>query len=249
MPNSRVKTMFRTTLFALVLLVSPSQAQQVLSVGIQSAEPGLIQGNKDQPGHLVELWDAIAKDAGFTINFVVMPDNRQLLKALDDKKVDLVAGAGAPNDPDAKYQLSEPFMMSAEALVVLKSDNRSYSEAAALKPLRMATQKGSAYDAYLKGQGIADLVYLDTGTELMQAVSDRKVDAALLSAGIAGYALKTGKFSDLQIAPTYRATFARPVFMVFRKDAGQNLEKTNASLRSLLSKDVPKQIRSKYGVD
>jgi hypothetical protein len=37
--------------------------------------------------------------------------------------------------------------------------------------------------------------------------------------------------------------------MVFRKDAGPNLEKTNASLRNLLSKDVPKQIRSKYGVD
>lgn len=241
--------MFRIVLFALVMFVSPVQAQQPLMVGIQSAEPGLVQGNKEQPGHLIELWEAIAKDAGYTINFVVMPDNRQLLKALDDKKVDVVAGAGAPNDPDSKYQLSEPFMMSAEALVVPKSDNRQYGDPAALKALRLATQKGSAYDAYLKSFGLADLVYHDTGTELMQAVSEGKADAALFSAGIAGYALKSGKFPNLQIASTYQQKFARPVYMVFRKDAGGSLEKTNASLRILLSKDVPRQIRSKYGID
>lgn len=242
--------MFRTFLVALGLVVMwPALAQQPLAVGIQSAEPGLIQGNKEQPGHLVELWDAIAKEAGFTISFVVMADNRQLLKALDDKKIDVVAGAGRPNDADTKYELSETFMISAEALVVLKTDTKSYGDPASMKPLKVATQKGSAYDTYLQGLGINEVIYHETGVELMKAVSEKKADAALFSAGIAGYALKSGKFPDLQIAPTYKATFARPVFMVFRKDAGPNLEKTNASLRNLLSKDVPKQIRSKYGVD
>ena len=249
MPNRQVKAMFRTALVALVLLVSPSHAQQALTVGVQSAEPGLIQGNKEQPGHLVELWDAIAREAGFTVSYVVMPENRQLLKALDDKKIDVVAGAGRPNDSETKYELSEPFMMSAEALVVPKTDTRPYGDPASLKPLRIATQKGSAYDAYLQGLGVAELVYLETGTELLSSVREGKADAALLSTGIAGYALKSGKFPSLQIAPSYKQTFARPVFMVFRKDAGANLDKTNASLRNLLSKDVPRQIRNKYGID
>lgn len=242
--------MLRTILVALAMVVAwPAAAQQPLAVGIQSAEPGLIQGNKEQPGHLVELWDAIAREAGFTISFVVMPDNRQLLKALDDKAIDVVAGAGRPNDADAKYSLSEPFMMSAEALVVPKTDTRSYGDPASLKPLRVATQKGSAYDAYLKDLGVAGITYHDTGVELMKAVSEKKVDAALFSAGIAGYALKSGKFPDLQIAQSYKPTFARPVFMIFRKDAGPNLDKTNVSLRNLLSRNVPAQIRSKYGLE
>lgn len=151
--------MLRTALVAFAMVVAwPAAAQQPLAVGIQSAEPVLIQGNKEQPGHLVELWDAIAREAGFATSFMVMPDNRQLLKALDDKAIDVVAGAGRPNDADAKYSLSEPFLMSAEALVIPKTDTRSYGDPASLKSLRVATQKGSAYDAYLKDRGIADIV-------------------------------------------------------------------------------------------
>lgn len=79
----------------------------------------------------------------------------------------------------------------------------------------------------------------------MKAVSVKKVDAALFSAGIASYALTSGKFPDLQIMQSYKPTFARPAYMRFRKDARPNLDKTKFSLRNILSKNNIYQIRNK----
>src|SRR5882724_2815312 len=93
------------------------QAQQVLRVGFQDAEPGLVRNSTNQlGGRDVEMWNAIAKDAGLPVTYVIMNNLATLLAAMDEGKMDVVSGVSRTPDTQSKYNLTGTLFMTAEAL-------------------------------------------------------------------------------------------------------------------------------------
>jgi glutamine transport system substrate-binding protein len=176
------------------------QAQQGLRVGFQDAEPGLVRNSTNQlGGRDVEMWNAIAKDAGLPVTYVIMSNLATLLAAMDEGKMDVVSGVSRTPDTQSKYNLTGTLFMTAEALVVPKSDTRMYRGLDDIKGLNFATIKSPTYAGYLKQVGITSFKEFETIPAALNAVSSGQANAAMFSGIIAGYLLKQGKFSDLQM--------------------------------------------------
>lgn len=227
---------------------SQVQAQQVLRVGIQDAEPGLIRNNTNQlGGRDIEMWNAIAKDAGIPVTYVIMNNVGTLLPAMDEGKMDVVSGVSRTPDTQSKYNLTGTLFMTAEAVVVPKSDTRMYRGLDDIKGLNFATLKGSTYANYLKQVGIVGFKEFDTTPALLNAVSSGQANAAIFSGIIAGYLLKQGKFPDLQMVASYQPALSRPIMAAFPKTATESFNKANASIQKLTADGTIRKILANYG--
>jgi polar amino acid transport system substrate-binding protein len=248
------KGQLSAVLFAGVLVVATTaecvqvQAQQVLRVGIQDAEPGLIRNNISQlGGRDIEMWNAIAKDAGVSVAHVIMNNVATLLPAMDEGKMDVVSGVSRTPDTQSKYNLTGTLFMTAEALVVPKSDTRPYRGLDDIRGLNFATLKGSTYANYLKQVGITGFKEFETTPALLNAVSSGQANAAIFSGIIAGYLLKQGKFPDLQVVASYQPALARPIMAAFPKTATESFSKTNAAIQKLTADGTFRKILANYG--
>jgi polar amino acid transport system substrate-binding protein len=224
------------------------QAQQVLRVGLQDAEPGLIRNNTNQlGGRDIEMWNAIAKDAGLGVTYVIMNNVATLFPAMDEGKVDVVSGVARTPETQSKYNLTGTLFLTAEALVVPKSDTRMYRGLDDIKGLNFATLRGSAYANYLKQVGIAGFKEFETTPAVLNAVSAGQANAAIFSGIIAGYLLKQGKFPDLQVVASYQPALARPIMAAFPKTATESFNKVNASIQKLTTDGTFRKILANYG--
>ena len=75
---------------AILATVGTASAQQVLRVGLQDSEPGVIHNDNQLGGRDIDIWDAIAKDSGLRVTYVLRDNSPQLLAALDEGKIDVV---------------------------------------------------------------------------------------------------------------------------------------------------------------
>jgi polar amino acid transport system substrate-binding protein len=208
-------------LVAVILaVVGTASAQQELRVGLVDAEPGIIRSNNQLGGRDIEIWDAIGKDIGLRVTYVVVSSPTALLAALDEGKVD-VAGWAVSRTPttEAKYLLTDTIFPSAEALVVPKTDNGMYRGLDDIKGLSFATLKASDYFVYLNKNGITNIKEFNSIPDVLKAVASGEVNAAMFSGIIVGYMNKQGKLGDLQVVSSYQPALARPI-MAGRAKAG-----------------------------
>ena len=243
---SGLLSIFAATIFA---AVGSANAQQVLRVGLMDAEPGIIRYDSQQlGGRDVDVWDAIAKDTGLRVTYVLVNSPAALLAALDDGKVD-VAGWAVTRNPtnEAKYLLTEMIFPTAEALLVPKSDTRMYRGIDDIRALKFATLKATDYFVYLNKNGITDIKELNSVPDILKAVTSGEVDAAMFSGIIAGYMNKQGKLGDLQVVSSYQPALTRPVMAAFPKASTQTYTSVNASLKKLHEDGTMTKIKSKYG--
>jgi ABC-type amino acid transport substrate-binding protein len=123
-------------LAATLSAVEATKAQQELRIGLMNAEPGVIQQGKQTTGRDIDIWDAIAKDTGLRVTYVLLSSPQAVLTALDEGKVDV---AGWTSTTSAKYLLSVTILPTAEALVVPKADAREYRGVHDIKAMTVAT--------------------------------------------------------------------------------------------------------------
>jgi polar amino acid transport system substrate-binding protein len=227
---------------------SQVQAQQVLRVGLQDAEPGLIRSSTNQlGGRDIELWNAITKDAGLGVTYVIMTSIATLLPAMDEGKMDVASGISRTPDTQSKYNLTSTLFMTAEVVVVPKSDTRMYRGLDDIKGLNFATLKGSTYANYLKQVGITGFKEFETIPAVLNAVNSGHANAAIFSGLIARYLLKQGKFPDLQVVASYQPALARPNMAAFPKAATESFNKVNASIQKLSADGSFQKILVNYG--
>ena len=225
-----------------------AQAQPQLRVGFQDAEPGIVHNSNQPGGRDIEMWDAITKAAGFRSTYVIMENQSKVLAALDEGKID-VAGTALTRTPEteAKYHLTDALFMTAEAVIVPKSDTKAYRGLEDIRGLTFATLKGSAYANYLKQVGITAFKEYDNTPAVMNAVSAGQTNAAIFSGIISGYLLKQGKYPDLRVVTTYQPALARPIMAGFPKTATETYDKVNASIRRLNADGTIKRVLANYG--
>lgn len=154
-------TLSRLVSFLVAMIFSAAgsaDAQQALRVGLMDAEPGVVRNDGQVGGRDIEVWDAIAKDAGFRVSYVFVNSPAALLAALDEGKVD-VAGWAVTRTPanEAKYLLTDTIFPTAEAVLVPKSDTRTYRGLDDIRGLKFATLKASDYFVYLNKNGVTEI--------------------------------------------------------------------------------------------
>src|SRR5678815_3291925 len=86
--------------------MNPASAQQVLRVGLQGAEPGVVRSNNEIGGLQVEVLEAIAKNAGFKVTFTITENTRKSFGLMDEGKLDAVAGTTVTAENQAKYSFT-----------------------------------------------------------------------------------------------------------------------------------------------
>jgi ABC-type amino acid transport substrate-binding protein len=233
---------------AALAAIDPARAQQVLRVGLQGAEPGVVRSNNEIGGLQIEVVEAIAKYAGFKVTFTITENSRRAFVLMDEGKLDVVAATTVTAENQANYSFTVGYGTTAEALVVPKTDTQQYLTIADAKALTLVTLRGSPYASYLKRNGIINYKEVETTTDALMAVSTGQVEASLFSGVISGYVLKQGLFPNLQVVASYQPALARPYALAFPKHAGEILTKTNASIQKLNDEGTIRQIFSKYGL-
>lgn len=249
----------------LAMLLGSAFAQQVLKVGYapfakpNNFLPGATVSNYQTldpkgvmaQGAVVDLIKAIAKDAGFQVQFIPVLAGAQA-PALTTKKIDLTTtGGGITEKYTSAMEFSQPIYRNSDVLFVTKNDTKQYKTYEDLRGEVIGTQKGTALaDALQKSGLFTEVKVYASGQELRQAVTDGLVKAGfdpnLLSVT---YLLQHGQWPDLQIVNSYQPKFLQTTAIGAREDEGDVLKKINASIIKLKGDGRAKAIFAEYGIE
>jgi hypothetical protein len=159
---------------AMTCLAAPSFVQQLRAAG-QDVPPWAVhvKNSTALSGVVVDLTNAIAKDAGLQTQYQVMTF-ADLIPAVISNKIDIIATEMAITRARAEQvDFSIPvYTAPREALVVLASDATAYKTLADIKDLPVGVQKGSIQMVLLqKTGGFSQLKIYDTVQDVWAAVA------------------------------------------------------------------------------
>ena len=238
--------------FATLVSSVPAQAQQALKVGTNAnGAPWSFHDatSNTEQGIAVELIVAVAKDAGFQIEFVPMA-LPELIPALNAKKTDIIA-ANLLITPErqALVDFSDPLAPGGDGLIVPKADSKDYKTLDDLKGLALGTQAGPFAALLQKSELFPDLKVYSNGLEAMRGVTSGEVKAAIVGGNLAAYEIKLGHFPEVKLVKFYRPLINSIDAFSVRKTDGELLKKINVSLAKLKANGILKAVLTKYGVD
>ncbi len=241
---------------ALVLGLSMSGAalaQQTLKVGsTPTGVPFTFLDTKTNKidGAMVELMEAVGKEAGFTPQIEATPFSA-LIGALNSNRIDII-NAAMYVTPVRQEQVAftKPYFGYGEALFVKKSDAKDYKSFEDLKGEVVGAQVGTAYvDALKKNSLFAEVKVYDTIPDILRDVNAGRIKAGFADMPIVAYNVnKLGLFPEVKLAPGYAATMKGAVAMAVRKSDTELLGKLNAALDKLTANGTVKTIWAKYGL-
>jgi polar amino acid transport system substrate-binding protein len=232
----------------------PSWAQQSLKVAGQDVQPWVFHDKNSNAlsGVFVDLINAIAHDAGLSVQYQVMIFG-DLIPALASGKIDVIATNMAITPARAQQvDFSNPvYNAPTEAVVVLASDTTAYQGLADLKNFPVGAQKGSIQLALLQRiGGFSEIRIYDTLEDAWSAVVSGQIKAAVTSGPDTLYASKHGRLTNLRIVSSYQSQSSKPrIGIAVRKGNSELLEKINRSLAKLEADGTVKAIFVNNGVD
>ena len=236
-----------------VAVSNPSQAQQVLKVGVNpGAAPVSFHDTKSNTfrGMAVELIAAIGKDAGFEVQYLPIP-LRDLIPALNSNKIDIIA-ANMRVTPERKalVDFSESYHKGGDALIVAKTDTKEYKTIVDLKGMIIGVQKGTAQLTEIQKTGLfPDVKFLDSFADVIREVGAGRVAAGILGATQARYEQHQGNFLDVRVVTSFHPPTAVPgIAYGVRKSDGELLRRINTSLAKLQADGTVKKILASYGL-
>jgi len=250
---------------SMVVSMSAANAQQPLKVGHVPFNapvafvPGATASNyrtldpKVYPGQgaLIDLLNAVAKDAGLQFQFIPIVAGEQVAQ-LTDKKIDLITvSAGGSPKGKSLIVFTAPVYLTYEALIVRKSDPKQYKTFEDLRGLVVGVQEGTvSADGVLKAGIFAEVKQYKSGAELEKAVADGAITAGFDSSAFGAiYRLQNDKTAGWKISQSYEPKYVNSNSIGARKDDEDVLKKIDASLARLKSDGTAHAIFAKYGVE
>jgi polar amino acid transport system substrate-binding protein len=252
--------LFRTAAWlsalAFVAMVSaPVSAQEVLKAA-GGAGPGapyhiVDPDTKAQSGIMVELLNAIGKDAGFTVEYVEPIPVADLISSVVDGKIDVIANnLGITPERQKLIDFSIPFFNAGETLLVLATDTTDYQTLLHLKGAKVGAVKGSLYEPALVAMGdtLDEVKTYATTAEVADAVLKGEVTAGVLSSVPVEYALSQGKYAGLKTVPTYQQTLTSQLGLAIAKGRPELLKRIDDSLTKLIADGTVAKIFAANGI-
>ncbi|SAI57315.1 amino acid-binding periplasmic protein [Bordetella ansorpii] len=238
---------------AAVLAGGAAQAQQALKVGsTPTGSPFTFLDTKTNTiqGVMVDITNAIAKDAGFKATIEPMQFSA-LIGSLTSKRIDLISAAMfiTPTRKEV-VDFSEPIYAYGDGMVVPKTDEKAYKGYADMKGMTVGVQVGTAFVEPMQKSGIFKEVKLYESTpDIMRDVNAGRLQAGFLDFPIAAYAINQGSYPNLKMVRSYQPAVTSSVGIATRKDDKALLAKVNASLAKLKSSGELDKILKKWGLD
>jgi polar amino acid transport system substrate-binding protein len=199
-------------------------------------------------GAMIDLVNAIAKDAGLQVQFVTMPVSEQIA-ALNSKNIDLAMMV--PINRSAGVDFTDPLYTDSEALLVKKNDSKQYTTWQDLKGEVIVTLKGTPLaDAAQKSGIFKEMRLVTAGAEVSQAVRNPEIKAGFKGSVIDTlYDQQHGVYepSD-KMSISYQPTLITQHRISSRKGDAL-LSKINTSLVKLKNDGTVKTIFGEYGID
>lgn len=230
-----------------------AQAQQVVRAGYLPYTPPTQLHDlvtHAPSGAAVDLMTAVAKDAGFTVEYHVM-NVGDLIPAIKANLIDVAVGQQFTQAfRDQGMIFSDPIWNNAEGLFVAKGDARDYKSMDDLKGEVIGTVTGGPYDAPLKATGLfKEVKTYATAAPLFQAVASGEIKAGFQNGLTVSDVVRTNAYPGIRQPAGYQARFTNGSGIMGGAASADTLKKINVSLAKLKADGTIKTIFAKYGAD
>lgn len=192
-------------------------------------------GSNKITGMMVDVVDAIGREAGFTAD-VQAVDWVSLIPALTSSRIDVIAAAMSITEERKKVvAFSDPIFPYGEGLVVKADDDTPYTASLTETAGKIiGVQQGTRYHTDLQGMtGIGEIRVYENVADIMRDVQLGRIQAGIADKPIMGYQIGAGKFPGLKLAPTYQSQFTAPLGLALRQDDTALLGRINEGLAKI----------------
>lgn len=248
--------------FGLAATVPLAQAQPVVApehmtvrADCQGSPPWCFRdANGQWIGITVEILDALAAEVGFTVQHLEPMVFADLTPALLDGRIDTIS---------QQYQITTarleqmaftvPYNQGAGMLAVLKTDTGQYRTFADLAGQVVASVQGANFSQQALANagtpgGIAEVRLFASTAEVMAALEQGQVKAAVVSGSEVGYRMAQGDFPLERLVPEFAPQGLAPHALPFRKDWADLIAAINPILTRIATDGTVRDIMAKYGV-
>jgi polar amino acid transport system substrate-binding protein len=198
-------------------------------------------------GAAVELMMAVAKDAGFTVEFhpTIGAD---IAAGLNAKMFDASVGIQfTQRNRDLGLDFSDPIWLNTEWPAVKKTDTKTYKSFDDFKGEVVATSNAGYRDALQKSGLMKEVKYFANTPDAYASVLSGE-SKAVFGAAI-NLTVQVKDYPDLQRVEGYQPRVPTPVGFGFRKADADLIAQINKSLAKLKADGTMKAIFAKYGID
>ena len=193
----------------------------------------------------VELMKKIAGKLGVELEMVPM-DFKSVLPSIQGGLYDIgVSGISVTDERKEYVSFTDPYFMSAQAIVVLADGN--IKSKADLEGKSVSVQTGTTAESYTKANGYDVKVY-QTNLDAEQAVAKGKVDAWIIDKlpAMAMVAEFNDYFTDKQLMILDEAMTTEPYAFAFQMGSDDLLKTVNDALKELVADGTVEALFEKY---
>lgn len=205
----------------------------------------------DPPGFDLEFSQALAQELGFKLGIVWHSTHRgtKIVRQLADGTCDFFPGFPVDasfEESNFRIIMSKPYYSSGFA--TLTRTDAADTILADSKKKGVGVQMGTLSDFRLFDRGYERKLYRNT-KEMIEAIVQKEIDAAVVPALEGGYEVKThGKADGLKILANTEKDFIFPMAVGFRKADQELRDMVNAAIDKLQADGRMKAIFDKYGM-
>ncbi|MEH2312111.1 MAG: basic amino acid ABC transporter substrate-binding protein [Nostoc sp.] len=193
-------------------------------------------------GFDIDLMNAIAKVAGFAVQFESLPFDG-MISTLQAKKVDAaISGITITAERLKTIAFSRPYFKAGLAIAV-REDNQNIKDFNSLKGKKIAVQIGSTGADFAKTIPNAKISTFNSGPEFFQDLLNGNVDAVVSDAFATLYAIKNGKLEGIRVVADL---LTQEYYGIATPKDSPHLDAINKAIATLLSNGTYKQIYQKW---
>lgn len=217
-----------------------------LVIGITEYEP---MDYKDKDGKWIgfdaDFANAVAKKMGVEAEFIVIDWNKKFVE-LESGTIDCIwNGMTISDSVTTNCDISKPYAGNSQVVVMKKEKLDSYKDAASLKDITIAVEKGSAGEAEAK-KLTKNIVSLTGQADAIKEVKSGTSDACIIDSTMANAMTADGKdFDDLG----YTISLTTEEYGIGFKKGSDMPEKINAIIDELKADGTLQALSDKYYVD
>ena len=218
---------------ALGLAATIGAEAETLKVGVMPATGTTDQVPPSGTSYFVDLMEAIAEKAGFTIEFHALPFGKQIEAAVAGD-IDIGASPFLPTDERRALgvEFTAPVAALSDALMVGAKDAKGYASVADLKAEPVGAMAGTIWEAAIEKAGAELKTYPDV-FDVANALNAGEIKAALVSSANR-YMLEVERPDPgIRFDDSYVPTVRNDGSLVVRKDDTALLETLNAAIAEL----------------
>ena len=194
--------------------------------------PYIFLNSAGQPdGFELDMARLLEQETGLTFEWTLTEFGRAV-EMLRAGQVALIPGMNVTEERQREFLFSRPYLQDKGVLFV-PADSYHISRLADLSGRRIGVQQGEVAEQFLNRSGISPALYLfGSQRELLQAVADRKIDAAVCNYYSGHYFLYQLQL-DEKVKVIGEPLFTHPFAVAATPNNGELLEKIDAALAKL----------------